>query len=175
MPVDAAEAAVPVATGPRVVPVAECIARAEAARLDVIARKSGPVAGEVVAVWTDCMYDVRRSGGYVGGLRLDGAAELSRVLTTIGQGAEAGDIVTAGRRLTGSGARRSVSGPRAPLAASSSPACSARSSANPVWSMSSSVQAPSSWRTITLDVVEHTRWVSRVVVTVKVTTGLKSP
>ncbi|MFE7948205.1 hypothetical protein [Streptomyces sp. NPDC057426] len=62
----------------------------------VLARESGPVAGEIVAVWTDGMYDVRRSGAYVGGVQLDGAAELERVLTTVGQNAEAGNIATSG-------------------------------------------------------------------------------
>ncbi|MDJ0345515.1 DUF3560 domain-containing protein [Streptomyces sp. H10-C2] len=62
----------------------------------VLARTVGPVAGEVVAVWTDGMYDARRSGGYVGGRRMEGAAELSRVLATVGQDAEAGEIVTGG-------------------------------------------------------------------------------
>ncbi|MGW0647714.1 hypothetical protein ACWD4T_02725 [Streptomyces umbrinus] len=61
----------------------------------VLARKSGPVAGEIVAVWADGMFDVHRSGAYVDGLKLDGTTELTRVLATIGQGAEAGDIMTA--------------------------------------------------------------------------------
>lgn len=61
----------------------------------VLARESGPVAGEVIAVWADGMYDACRSGAYVGGRRLDGPAELSRVLVTIGQAAEAGEIMTA--------------------------------------------------------------------------------
>ncbi|MFG2774754.1 hypothetical protein [Streptomyces sp. NPDC048350] len=68
----------------------------------VLARESGPVAGEIIAVWTDGMCDVRRSGAYVGGRRLDGAAELERVLTTIGQSAEAGDIATSGAPKEGS-------------------------------------------------------------------------
>ncbi|WNI34474.1 hypothetical protein [Streptomyces sp. ITFR-6] len=61
----------------------------------VLARAAGPVAGEVVAVWTAGMYDAHRSGALVAGLWRDGAAELSQVLTTIGQSAEAGEIATA--------------------------------------------------------------------------------
>ncbi|WP_327713674.1 PT domain-containing protein (plasmid) [Streptomyces sp. NBC_00464] len=61
----------------------------------VLARTAGSVAGEIVAVWTAGMYDAHQSGAFVAGTRLDGAAELSRVLTTIGQSAEAGAIATA--------------------------------------------------------------------------------
>ncbi|MGW1847748.1 hypothetical protein ACWCQ3_35390, partial [Streptomyces sp. NPDC001966] len=62
----------------------------------VLARAGGPVAGEIVAVWTDGMYDACRSDACVGGRWLGGSAELSRVLTTIGQAAEAVEILTAG-------------------------------------------------------------------------------
>ncbi|MFG3533035.1 hypothetical protein ACGF8B_41025 [Streptomyces sp. NPDC047917] len=59
-------------------------------------RAGGPMAGEIVAVWTDGMYDASRSDACVGGRWLSSSAELSRVLTTIGQAAEAVEIVTAG-------------------------------------------------------------------------------
>ncbi|MFD7623373.1 hypothetical protein [Streptomyces sp. NPDC059802] len=62
----------------------------------VLARAGGPVAGEIVAVWTDGMYDACRSDACVGGRWLGSSAELSRVLTTIGQVAEAVEIATAG-------------------------------------------------------------------------------
>ncbi|GAA1293058.1 hypothetical protein GCM10009647_003480 [Streptomyces sanglieri] len=62
----------------------------------VLERAGGPVAGEIVAVWTDGMYDACRSDACVGGRWLGSSAELSRVLTTIGQAAEAVEIVTAG-------------------------------------------------------------------------------
>ncbi|MFF6903739.1 hypothetical protein [Streptomyces hydrogenans] len=59
----------------------------------VLSRESGPTEGEIVAVWTSGMYDETRSHALVAGRRL--SAELSRLLTTIGQSAEPGTITTA--------------------------------------------------------------------------------
>ncbi|WP_395367030.1 hypothetical protein ACHGLA_36450 [Streptomyces sp. YH02] len=61
----------------------------------VVAREPGPVSGEIVAVWTDGMYDVRQSSACANGEQLARPADLERVLTTIGQNAEAGNIATA--------------------------------------------------------------------------------
>ncbi|MFB7234876.1 hypothetical protein ACFCXK_08860 [Streptomyces sp. NPDC056269] len=61
----------------------------------VVAREPGSVSGEIVAVWTNGMYDVRQSSAYANGEQLARSADLERVLTTIGQNAEAGNITTA--------------------------------------------------------------------------------
>ncbi|MFD4020605.1 DNA cytosine methyltransferase [Streptomyces sindenensis] len=74
-------------------------------------RESGPVSGEVVAVWTDGMYDVDRSAGYAGGRRLDRVADLSRVLATIGQAAEARELAAPVRAGTSAPAPAGVSDP----------------------------------------------------------------
>ncbi|MFI1796340.1 histone-like nucleoid-structuring protein Lsr2 [Streptomyces sp. NPDC020379] len=66
----------------------------------VIVRMAGlsprkPVGVEVDAVWTNGMFDQTRSVGYKSGARLDSVVPLSVVLTTIGQSANPGTIVTA--------------------------------------------------------------------------------